>query len=151
MRFKLTGGNMKQILRRMGYILAATMTSWSMLAAPAVMAATSKDAVCEGVGLVSGTNGCEPAPGDPDAEKTVQGVVGQAIDILSIIVGIISVVMIIIGGLKYITSQGESTNVNSAKNTILYAVIGLVVVLLAQTLVKFVIQKIGGDSAPTTP
>ena len=49
--------------------------------------------------------------------------------------------MIMVGGLKYMTSQGDSANVASAKNTILYAVIGLVVVALAQVIVKFVLDR----------
>jgi hypothetical protein len=54
--------------------------------------------------------------------------------------------MIIIGGLKYITSSGDSNNITSAKNTILYAIIGLVVVALAQFIVKFVLGKATNNS-----
>ena len=63
------------------------------------------------------------------------------------IVGVVAVIMIIIGGLKYITSSGDSNNVSSAKNTILYAIIGLVVVVLAQVIVRFVVTK--ADTSPT--
>jgi hypothetical protein len=59
------------------------------------------------------------------------------------VVGVVSVIMIIIGGFKYIISSGDSANVTSAKNTILYAIIGLVVVLLAQIIVRFVIARVG--------
>ena len=55
----------------------------------------------------------------------------------------ISVIMIIIGGIKYVTSQGESAAVGSAKNTILYAVIGLIVAILASTIVAFVTNQFG--------
>jgi hypothetical protein len=55
--------------------------------------------------------------------------------------------MIIVGGVKYITSQGESSNITAAKNTILYAVIGLVVVALAQIIVRFVLERFVGQSA----
>ena len=65
----------------------------------------------------------------------------------SAIVGIIAVVMIIVGGIKYITSGGDSGNVTAAKNTILYAVIGLVVVALAQIIVKFVLGRFVGNGA----
>ncbi|CAN5657901.1 hypothetical protein BH23PAT2_BH23PAT2_06010 [soil metagenome] len=74
---------------------------------------------------------------------SVNSAVAKAIDIFSYIVGVISVIMIIIGGLKYITSSGDPSNVTSAKNTILYAVIGLVVVALAQVIVIFVLDKVG--------
>jgi hypothetical protein len=56
----------------------------------------------------------------------------------------VAVVMIIIGGLKYITSGGDSGNVTGAKNTILYAIIGLVIVALAQFIVRFVLSKTTG-------
>ena len=57
------------------------------------------------------------------------------------VVGIAAVVMIIIGGLRYVTSNGDSGQVGNAKNTILYAVVGLVVVALAQVIVRFVVAK----------
>jgi hypothetical protein len=50
--------------------------------------------------------------------------------------------MIIVGGLKYITSGGDSGNVSGAKNTILYAIVGLVVVALAQIIVRFVLTRV---------
>jgi hypothetical protein len=50
--------------------------------------------------------------------------------------------MIIIGGLRYITSGGRDTGVTSAKNTILYAIIGLIIVALAQLLVRFVLRQV---------
>jgi hypothetical protein len=49
--------------------------------------------------------------------------------------------MIIIGGLRYVTSGGKQESVTSAKNTILYAVIGLVIIALAQIIARFVLQK----------
>ena len=60
-------------------------------------------------------------------------------------VGIVAVVMIIIGGLRYITSGGNDTNVASAKNTLLYAIIGLIIVSLAQLIVRFVLNKVANS------
>lgn len=82
---------------------------------------------------------CASTIGDPG--KKVDDIIKLVINIFSLIVGVVSVIMIIIGGLKYITSGGDSGNVTGAKNTILYAIIGLVVVALAQIVVKFVLQK----------
>jgi TRAP-type C4-dicarboxylate transport system permease small subunit len=65
----------------------------------------------------------------------------RIINIFSVIVGVIAVIMIIIGGLKYITSGGESSNVSGAKNTIIYAIVGLVIVALAQFIVRFVLSN----------
>ncbi len=76
-----------------------------------------------------------------DATAKVNNIIKLVINIFSLVVGVVSVIMIIIGGLKYITSGGESSNITGAKNTILYAIIGLVVVALAQIVVKFVLAK----------
>jgi hypothetical protein len=73
------------------------------------------------------------------AKASVTKTIGQAINIFSIVVGIIAVIMIIIGGVKYITSGGDAGNVTGAKNTILYAIIGLVVVAISQVIVQFVL------------
>lgn len=90
---------------------------------------------------------------DPDAtcataaqgtEDRVNDLIRQIINIFSVIVGIIAVIMIIIGGLKYITSGGDSGNVTGAKNTILYAIIGLIIVALAQFIVRFILSKTTG-------
>ena len=62
------------------------------------------------------------------------------INIFSAIIGVVAVVMIIFGGFRYITSGGNDSSVTSAKNTILYAVIGLIIVALAQLLVRFVLK-----------
>ena len=77
-----------------------------------------------------------------DATSKINNIVHTIINLLSAVVGIVAVVMIIVGGLRYITSGGNDTSVTSAKNTILYAIIGLVVVALAQTLVRFTLGKI---------
>jgi uncharacterized membrane protein YidH (DUF202 family) len=69
-------------------------------------------------------------------------IVTNIINIFSVIVGMVSVIMIIYGGFRYVTSAGDSGNVSSAKNTIIYAIIGLVVVALAQFIVQFVLSKI---------
>jgi hypothetical protein len=62
---------------------------------------------------------------------------------LTYVIGAISVLMIIIGGIRYVTSNGDQNQITSAKNTILYAVIGLVVAILAYAIVSFVIVNIG--------
>lgn len=74
--------------------------------------------------------------------NTINDTVKKAINFFSAIVGIVSVVMIIYGGFKYISSGGDSGNITSAKNTIIYAVIGLIIVAMAQFIVQFVLGKI---------
>ena len=85
----------------------------------------------------------------------VSNIVTTTINILSLVVGIVAVVMLIVGGFKYITSGGDSGKVTSAKNSIVYAVIGLVVVALAQIIVQFVLTKAnpnnGNGASSATP
>lgn len=80
-----------------------------------------------------------------DAQEKVNSIIATVINIFSLVVGVVSVIMIIIGGLKYITSGGESGNVTGAKNTILYAIVGLVIVALAQIIVKFVLNRVTAE------
>ena len=58
------------------------------------------------------------------------------------LIGSVAVIMIIVGGLKYVTSAGDSSAVNGAKNTILYAVVGMVVSVMAYAIVNFVLTRI---------
>lgn len=64
-------------------------------------------------------------------------------------VGIISVIMLIYGGLRYIISGGDSKKVTDAKNTILYAIIGLIISILAFAIVNFVINAVTGETGET--
>lgn len=84
------------------------------------------------------TKTCGP---NKDAECTLGDRVKQVINVLLFIIGVISVIMIIIGGLRYTISNGDSSQITSAKNTVLYAVIGLVVALLAYAIVNFVVVQ----------
>lgn len=77
------------------------------------------------------------------------GVLTDVTNILLFFVGAISVIMIIIAGLRYVTSGGNSATVTAAKNTILYAVIGIVIALLAYAIVNFVIGAFANESGLT--
>lgn len=69
------------------------------------------------------------------------GIFKTITNVLLFIIGAISVIMLIIGGIRYTVSNGDSAAVTSAKNTILYAVIGIIVAILAYALVNFVITS----------
>lgn len=60
-----------------------------------------------------------------------------------LIAGIVAVIVIIVGGIRYASSNGDSAGVQSGKNTILYAVVGLIVVIMAAAITNFVIERIG--------
>jgi len=120
-------------------ILQVSFLAYGLLVPSSVaLAADPKQAVCEGAGATAspGTVDCSATGKD-----TLQTVLRTALNLFSAIIGIIAVVMIMIAGLKYITSQGESANIATAKNSIIYAAIGLVVVALAQVIVRFVLTR----------
>src|SRR3990167_2671378 len=82
---------------------------------------------------------CKDLAGGEDTG--LNAALGRIINIISVIVGVVAVVMIIFGGFRYITSGGTSEKVTNAKNTILYGIIGLVIVALAQVIVRFVLRE----------
>lgn len=71
------------------------------------------------------------------------GVVTVVVDKLSFAVGVAAVIMLIVGGLRFITSAGDPQSAKAARNTVLYAIIGMIVAFVAQLLVSFVLSKIG--------
>ena len=71
-------------------------------------------------------------------------VVKNIINILLWAIGIVSVIMLIIGGFRYVTSNGDSSQVTAAKNTIMYSVIGLIIAIFAYAIVNFVVFRVGG-------
>ena len=62
---------------------------------------------------------------------------------LILITGAVAVLFVIIGGLKYVLTAGDPKSIQSAKNTVLYAVIGVVVAVMAAAIVNFIIFKVG--------
>ena len=105
--------------------------------AAALIGSNSQQQACQGINLDQGSNACTS-----NGTSGLNGLLATTINILSIIVGVAAVIMIIIGGFRYITSGGESSSTASAKNTIIYALIGLVIAVIAQLLVQFVLNKV---------
>jgi TRAP-type C4-dicarboxylate transport system permease small subunit len=86
--------------------------------------------------------GCEGQTSDVCtslANDKAPDMVKDIINTMLFVLGIIAVIMIIIGGIRYVVSAGDSSAITAAKNTILYAVIGLVVAILAFAIVNFVV------------
>jgi hypothetical protein len=92
--------------------------------------------------------GADSARGvDQTAELFGQtGIFRTITNVLLFILGAISVIMIIIGGLRYVVSGGNATAVTAAKNTILYAIVGVIVALLAYAIVNFVLNSFTGGA-----
>jgi hypothetical protein len=86
------------------------------------------------------------AQGMPAELVGINGVFTKITNTVLYAAGIISVVMLIYGGLRYVISGGDSKKVTDAKNTIMYAIIGLIISILAYAIVNFVISAIGGNT-----
>jgi glucose uptake protein GlcU len=63
------------------------------------------------------------------------------ISLLLFVLGVICVIVIIVAGIQYAVAAGDSNQITRAKNSILYAIVGLVIALLAYTIVNFVIDQ----------
>lgn len=131
-------------------LLVSTMMMLGLVAVPALAgpaayatshgapAANNKTSACNGVTQIGG-GGCN--------NNQFNNFIKDIINILLFLIGAIAVVMIIIGGLRYVTSGGDQGAITGAKNTILYAVIGLVIAVMAFAIVNFVL----GALTPNVP
>jgi hypothetical protein len=130
---------MKRILSFISSLMITSGLLVAVSASAAVYAGTtpvnpeSSKALCEGSGGTWDGQKCSKtgAPTLPEAFANIT-------NLLLFIIGAIAVVVIIIGGIRYVTSSGDATATKSAKDTILYALIGLVVAFLAYAIVNFV-------------
>jgi hypothetical protein len=100
-------------------------------------------------GAATGTQTDICNSGTGTATTDVTTLASKVVNYFSIIVGAIAIIMIIVGGFRYITSGGQSEKVGGAKNTLIYAIIGLVIVALAQLIVHFVLNT-ASSSVTTT-
>ena len=133
---------MKTITKKLSVIVAAfalVATTLLVPVAPSASAACSDD-------TYTITNGVNCAQGE-DTPATLFGGEGSiftvVVNILLFIIGAICVIMLIWGGIRYTTSAGNSANVTAAKNTIMYAIIGLIIAFLAFAIVNWVLTSVG--------
>ena len=99
--------------------------------------------VQSGVNAARGTDVPSTLLGDGGALTTI-------VNALLFIIGFLSVIMLIFGGLRYIISGGNAAAVTTAKNTILYAIVGLIIAIFAYAIVNFVIGSLTGGGAGGT-
>lgn len=139
------------ILKRFTLLITILVGFFVVLAIPntadAALFSGSKGEACKGANLTNDING-DKCSGNKFDENTnagrtkVETTIGNIINLLTAIVGIVAVILIIINGLRFITSNGDSNSITSAKNGIIYAIVGLIIVALAQVIVRFVITRI---------
>ncbi len=97
-------------------------------------------AVVPAFAATSATEGVTAA--QPDGTPTdLLAQVKVITNLMILFIGIISVIMLIVGGFRYVLSAGDSKNTTAAKDTILYAIIGVVVALLSYAIMNFVLEQ----------
>lgn len=119
-------------------IVPALVLGFALVTPEAALAQNCTDAaggIGGGADCAKPTNAAENLFGDGSIFNTVT-------NILLFLIGAVSVVMLIIGGIRYVVSGGDQGAVTSAKNTILYAIIGIVVAFLAFAAVRFVTDQL---------
>jgi len=132
------------------FALFAGVAGAAVLPAEQVHAVNVFEKSCGGGGNASGGGGAAGGGGGASAGSSAvcgsQGddlpaMIKNVVNVLLYLVAMIAVVVIIIGGIRYTTSNGDSGAIKSAKDTIMYAVIGLVVAILSFAIVNFVIGQ----------
>ncbi|HEY5668310.1 MAG TPA: hypothetical protein VIR03_04050 [Candidatus Saccharimonadales bacterium] len=83
---------------------------------------------------------CQTSHSDPLTGPS--GIITKATQILGYITGVVSILLILVAAAMYVTSGGDSGKIQSAKSTLTYAIVGLVVVVLAQSIVVFVLRNL---------
>ena len=142
---------LKQLLLNFGLLSLSLATilvvqakiSGSVLAAdPKAEACITLEMTDKGATRTDAEDTCkDPAAVATAAQTSISDIIATVTNILSMLVGAISGIMVIVGGFKYVTSNGDANQTKNAKDTVMYALIGLLLVGFAQTLVRFVWSK----------
>ena len=86
-----------------------------------------------------------------EKDDSLMTTITQIINVILGVLGLAAVVVIILGGVTYVTSEGDPGKVKKAKDTILYGIIGLFVALLAFAIINFVLTSVFSKPAAVTP
>ncbi len=132
--------NMKRAKLYLLTAVIALASSFSLALTPITSSAqglfdAAKSDACKGSQLTQSATNCS------GASREVDSLIKSIINILSIVVGVIAVIMLIINGLRFITSGGDSNSITSARNGVIYSIVGLIIVALAQVIIRFVVGK----------
>lgn len=119
-------------------LLALGVSAFVPVASPAYAFDKS---ISDGAGAAQGTSqeGNAGCLFGTEANCNGDGIFKTITNVLLFLIGAVSVIMLIVGGIRYTVSGGDSSAVTGAKNTILYAIVGIVVAILAFAVVNFVI------------
>ena len=112
-----------------GLVAGTASAAWKPFGGVQCQGSVNNSAVCQDAGGASGNN---PLTGDGGLLSKVTGVV-------ALITGFAAVLVIFLAGLRLVQSSGNAEDIAGARRAIIYALVGLVVVILARTLILFVV------------
>jgi uncharacterized membrane protein len=124
-------------------VFVAILMSIQIISNGFVSAADASDAVCDT--LTQAGESCD------GSRSTIQKVVGFALTTLSWLAGIIAVIMLIVSGLRFMTASGDPQSISSAKRGVIFALVGIVVVIISQSIVRFVVNKSTTPASQSVP
>lgn len=130
--------------RKLGIAITILMFFVTAVMPVTVFAFDPLGAACDGNGSAQNSSLCQGHPAIPSGNPLTgpTGLLHGIANLIAIGAGIAAVIVIVIAGLKYVTSGGDAAKTKSAKETIMSAVIGLIVIALAAELIGFIISRI---------
>lgn len=123
------------VIAGMGFVV---LTPQASIAAPVDVLQTCTDA--DGDGITDEASESKVCQGTN--KNSLNGLIVNVVNLLIMITGVIAVIMIVIGGIRYTTSAGDAGQTKTARDTIIYAIAGLVVAIMAYAIVNLVLSKL---------
>jgi hypothetical protein len=120
--------------------MVALLCGVFMMSSGVALAAANPSYTACGYTGAAGSPVCSTSSADPLTGKN--GIIVKATNIIALVAGVAAVIMIIVSGIKFITSQGDPSSVAEARKTIIYTAVGLVVIVLARTIITYVVSKV---------
>ena len=126
-----------------GLIAAPLLALGALVVAPVSTPVSAQTCDATNPSITSGAACSKPSGAEADLFGE-ESIFTRIVNILLFIIGAVAVIMLIIGGIRYTLSGGKDAEVTAAKNTILYAIIGIVVAFLAYAVVNWVLGSLMG-------
>ena len=136
---------MKNLIKKISaavFVVALSVAGVSAVVSPTASATKAKG----NYNLGSGMNAAKTTDQQDSLFDPQDGIFKRIIEILLFLIGAISVIMLVYGGIQYTLSSGDSGKVTNAKNTILYAIVGIIVAILSYAIVNFVLTSLNGNN-----
>lgn len=131
---------MKTLLQRIIFGICSLFISFGMLSGVALAAGNPayQGVQCNGAAAASPV--CHAPTTDPLTGNN--GVIVKATNIIALVAGVAAVIIIILAGIRFILSSGDSAKTGQARETIIYASVGLAVIVLSRTIITFIVSKV---------